>query len=152
MDQETTRPLAETIWWLIPGKVAGMRKPTPEELPELQALGIGAIVSVMDDPANLEAYTQAGIPYKWLPTTGGTAPTLEQCRDLQAFISEQNQHDHAVAVHCTSGRRRTGTILAAYLILQGAPYVAAVQAIQRANPEVELREAQTVFLHALAQE
>lgn len=42
-------PLEESIWWIIPGKLAGMRKPNREELAVLNAAGIGAIVSVMDD-------------------------------------------------------------------------------------------------------
>ncbi|WP_442936366.1 phosphatase domain-containing putative toxin [Nostoc sp.] len=31
---------------------------------------------------------------------------------------------NAVAVHCTSGRRRIGTILASYLIYTGSSYTA----------------------------
>ena len=54
----------------------------PEELTELQAAGIGAIVSVMDDPSNLDLYQQADIPYLWLPTKGGTQPSREQVRGI----------------------------------------------------------------------
>ncbi|MDJ0553115.1 MAG: hypothetical protein QNJ68_01460 [Microcoleaceae cyanobacterium MO_207.B10] len=54
MEEQTTQPIAENLGWVIPGKLAGVGKPTAEELPELQKLGIAAIVSVMDDPSNLE--------------------------------------------------------------------------------------------------
>jgi protein-tyrosine phosphatase len=142
--------IIENLWWVIPGKLAGVRKPTPEEIAALQTVGVGAIVSVMDDPTNLKAYEQAEIPYLWLPTKGGSAPSYEQIQKLKNFVEEQHQLGHAVAVHCTSGRRRTGTILAAYLIQTGLTGETALHMISVANPEVELREAQVEFLKSLA--
>lgn len=97
-------------------------------------------------------YEQASVPYCWLPTRGGTAPSQEQVQELQNFVDQQNQLGNAVAVHCTSGRRRTGTMLASYLIQTGLPCDEAIQVVQAANPDVELREAQTTFLQALAGE
>ncbi|MEB3339637.1 dual specificity protein phosphatase family protein [Okeania sp.] len=147
MEQPTNQPIAENLWWVIPGKLAGVRKPTAEELPELQKLGIGAIVSLMDDPSNLELYEQANLPHLWLPTKGGTAPSREQFQNLQNFIDSQN---HGVAIHCTNGRRRTATALGGYLINSGASYEEAMEMISTANPEIELREAQSIFLQDLA--
>ena len=46
MEQQANQTIAENLWWVIPGKLAGVRKPMAEELTELQAAGIGAIVSV----------------------------------------------------------------------------------------------------------
>ncbi|MBF2051114.1 MAG: dual specificity protein phosphatase family protein [Elainella sp. C42_A2020_010] len=143
--------IADNLWWVISGKLAGVRKPTPEEIAELKAADVGAIVSVMDDPANLDLYQQANLPYLWLPTKGGTAPSREQLQKLQDFVDQQNQLGNAVAVHCTSGRRRTGTMLAAYLIQSGSSYEDAMQTILLVNPNVELREAQTEFLQDLAE-
>jgi protein-tyrosine phosphatase len=152
MEQQATEPIKENLWWAIPGKLAGVRKPTAQEISELQAAGIGAIVSVMDDPSNLDLYQQAGMPHLWLPTKGGTAPTQEQIQKLQHFVDAQNQLGRAVAVHCTSGRRRTGTMLASYLLQSGSSYDEAMQTILDANPDVELREAQIAFLKELAGE
>jgi atypical dual specificity phosphatase len=147
----TIQSISDNLWWVIPTKLAGVRKPASEEITELTKSGIGAIVSVMDDPSNLALYEQAGISHLWLPTKGGTAPSREQIQELQTFIDQQNRLGKGVAVHCTSGRRRTGTILAAYLIKSGLSYDQAIQTIHEANPDVELREAQTVFLQELAQ-
>lgn len=143
-------PIIENLWWAIPGKLAGVRKPTAEEIVELQGMGIGAIVSVMDDPSNLDCYKQAGMPHLWLPTQGGTAPSRDQIQTFQHFVNEQIELGHAVAIHCTSGRRRTGTMLAAYLIRSGLTYDEALQTILAANPAVEMREAQLNFLRELA--
>lgn len=150
MEQQPIQPIAENLWWVIPGKLAGVRKPMVEELTELRAADIGAIVSIMDDPSNLDLYQQANIPYLWLPTKGGTSPSRKQIQEFLDFVDHQNHLGNAVAVHCTSGRRRTGTMLASYLISAGSSYDNAMQAIQSANPEAELREAQTTFLRELA--
>lgn len=144
--------LLESIWWIIPGKLAGMRQPEEHELEVLKAEGIGAIVSVMDDPANLEWYAAAQLPYRWLPTTGGQAPTQAQIAEFSQFVTAENQAGRAVAVHCSSGRRRTATFLGAYLISQGMSYEETVEAIAQANPAVEMRDAQLSFLKALAGE
>lgn len=143
--------LQESIWWIIPDQLAGMRKPTVDELAVLKAEGIGAIVSVMDDPSNLDLYEAVQIPYRWLPTTGGQAPTRAQIDEFSQFVEAQNQAGHAVAVHCSSGRRRTATFLGAYLIQQGARYEEAIAAIAQANPAVEMRTAQLDFLKALGE-
>ncbi|WP_218616820.1 hypothetical protein [[Phormidium ambiguum] IAM M-71] len=74
---EELQPIQENLWWVIPGKLAGVRKPLPEEIAQLKAAGIGAIVSVMDDSANLDLYQQTNLDYHWLPTKGGKAPTVE---------------------------------------------------------------------------
>ena len=150
VEQRPTQPIQNDLWWVISAKLAGVRKPVAEEIEELQKAGIGAVVSVMDDPSNLDLYKSLEIPYLWLPTKGGTAPSLEQIQELQNFVSSQNQLGHAVAVHCTSGRRRTGTMLVAYLIVAGSSYKQAMQTIQNANPDAELRSAQTTFLQELA--
>jgi atypical dual specificity phosphatase len=142
-------PLPESLWWVIPEHLGGMRKPTPEEIPTLTEIGVNAIVSVMDDPSNLNLYQQAGVPHKWLPTTGGKAPTPEQIEEFVQFVDDQNAQSHSVVVHCSSGRRRTGTFLAAYLIKIGHSVEQALATIEQSNPLVELREAQIHFLKSL---
>jgi protein-tyrosine phosphatase len=150
--QPVVQPIEKSLWWVVPAKLAGVRKPTEEELANLQTAGIGAIVSVLDDSSNLALYDEANIPHLWLPTPGGTAPSREQVQNLQGFVDQQNQLGNAVAIHCTNGRRRTATMLAAYLISSGSSYDEAMQMIQSANSDIDLREAQTTFLQALAEQ
>ncbi len=151
MEQQLIQPIVENLWWVIPGKLAGVRKPTVDELSELQTAGIGAIVSVLDDSSNLDLYERADIPHLWLPTKGGTPPSREQIRELQEFVDLSNSRGLAVAVHCTNGIRRTGTLLAAYLISTDATFDRAMQTILAAKPTIDLREAQSSFLQKLAQ-
>ncbi len=145
MEQE---PITENVWWIIPNKLAGVRKPMADELSTLQKAGIGAIVSVMDDRSNLDLYQQENIPHLWLPVKGGTPPYNVQVQQFCRFVEKHNST--GVAVHCTSGKRRTGTLLAAYLIKQGQSYESAIQTIQTAKPDADPRDAQRNFLKALA--
>lgn len=150
MKQQPIESIVENLWWIVPGKLAGVRKPTgATELRELQAVGIKSIISVLDDPANLDLYEQLDFAFRWLPIQGGTAPSRDRVQELASFIDEQHAQGWAVAIHCTNGLRRTGTMLAAYLIYVGATYEAAMQTIHAANPQVELRAAQIEFLQSL---
>ena len=141
-----TQPIAENLWWVIPGKLAGVRKPIADELTELQAAGIGAIVSVFHEPENLALYQQAQIPHLWLPIAIDAVPSRSQIQAFQDFVATQNQLDHAVAVHCSTGRHRTGTLLATYLINTGSTYEAAMKTILAANASIELPTSQATFL------
>ena len=139
-------PIASSLWWVVEGKLAGGRKPENEEILELKELGIGGIVSMMDDPSNLDKYQAAGLAYKWLPTAGGTPPSMTHMFELKRFVDEQNALGNAVLVHCSSGRRRTGTALAAYFILSECSCDDALQKVLTANPDADLREEQINFL------
>jgi atypical dual specificity phosphatase len=144
------QPITKNLWWVIPQKLAGVRKPTADELSDLKTVGIGAIVSVLADRANLDLYNRANIPHLWLPIQEASAPSREQMQQLQDFVELNIRQGLAVAVHCTGGIHRAGTMLAAYLIWHGSTYDDAMQTIQSANPTVELELAQISFLQELA--
>ena len=150
MSAQSLPPITQQLWWVIPQQLAGVRKPTWGELAELRAEGVGALVSLLSDSSNLDLYTQQQIPHIWVPIIGGTAPSLEQLQQIKAFVDHQHSLDIAVAIHCSSGRRRTGTVLAALLIAQGARYDNALATVLNANPEIELRDPQITFLKSLS--
>ncbi|MDJ0591947.1 MAG: dual specificity protein phosphatase family protein [Pleurocapsa sp. MO_226.B13] len=134
------------VWWLIPGKLAGMPRPQLADLPELQRSGIKGIVSVMDEPSGIKEYQEQGFQALWLPITGGKPPTVEQVRQFVNFAEPIIEGNRSVVVHCTSGNRRTGTLLAAYLIAKGENPQQAIARVQKARSTAELREAQRNFL------
>jgi len=139
------------VWWLKPGLLAGMSRPPLEDLPRLYEAGMRGIVSVMDEPSGIEEYQQAGFKALWLPTTGGKAPSVEQVKEFFTFAQGLITQNLPLAVHCTSGNRRTGTLLAAYLIVEGATPEDAITQVQQARPTAELRDAQKQFLTELFQ-
>lgn len=139
------------LWWVIPGNLAGMPRPPLEDLPLLYQTGLRGIVSVMDEPSGVLEYQKAGFAALWLPIIGGKAPTVEQVQQFVTFAEPIITQNQPVAVHCTSGNRRTGTLLAAYLIATGEIPDQAIERIQQARPTAELREPQIQFLHELPQ-
>ncbi len=149
MEKQSVQPIEENLWWVIPGRLAGVRQPTAEELPALRVAGVSAIVSVFHEPSNLELYEQAGIPSVWLPITIDSVPTKSQLQEFLDFVQYQNESGHAVAVHCSTGRHRTGTMLAAYLIKNGLSYSEAMGVVMNVNPEIELPNSQATFLQKL---
>lgn len=137
-------------WWVVPKRLAGVRKPTPADLADLRGEGVGALVSLLSDDSNLNLYQRSQIPHIWVPIVGGTGPTFEQLEQIKTFVDTQNSLGNAVAIHCSSGRRRTGTVIAALLIKASLSYEQALKTVLAANPEIELREAQLDFLKRLS--
>lgn len=126
-----------------------MSCPPLKDLPQLYQSGIRGIVSVMDEPSGIEEYKATGFEALWLPVEGGKPPTLEQVKQFVGFAKSLIDSDRPVVVHCTSGNRRTGTLLATYLIVEGTTPENAIATIQQARPTAELREAQIEFLKNL---
>lgn len=137
------------VWWLEPGKLAGMSRPPLEDLPVLYQAGMRGIVSVMDEPSGIQEYKDSGFQALWLPITGGKSPTVEQVLEFVQFADSLLKKNQVVAVHCTSGNRRTGTLLATYLIVSGNSPDQALTQLQQARPSAQLRDAQKQFLHTL---
>lgn len=144
MSEPTLSP--DYVWWLIAKSLAGMSRPPLSDLPQLYRAGIRGIVSVMDEPSGIDEYQAAGFQALWLPITGGQAPTFQQVEQFRQFAQPLIEQNHSVVVHCTSGNRRTGTLLAAYLVAQGEKPEQAIARIKAVRPSAELREAQENFI------
>ena len=139
-------PYPDYVWWLVPEKLAGMSRPPLEDLTLLYQAGMRGIVSVMDEPSGIEEYREAGFKALWLPITGGKPPTVEQVKQFVQFAEPLLEKNQSVVVHCTSGNRRTGTLLAAYLVAKSENPEKALSLIREVRPTAELREAQREFL------
>ncbi len=154
------------LWWIIPGVLGGMPMPYihPErrmagggglemfddELPELYSAGVRAVVSLLNIPQDASVYESAGFAFLCLPIVDGGAPTFEQAARFIDFISAQRAAGRPVAVHCEAGLGRTGTLLAAYLIAEGAGAGEAIDRVRAAQDGAIESLRQLVFLEQYA--
>lgn len=144
---EDKRDISDFVWWVIPGKLMGVRKPENEaEIAYLMSIGVGGVITLLDDEENHKLYEATNMDFLWTPMKGGTAPGVEQVREASEFISDINSMGKAVAIHCNNGRKRTGTMLAAQLVNQGLNGDQAIAKIQELNSEAQLNELQKDFL------
>jgi atypical dual specificity phosphatase len=155
------------FYWLIDGALAGCRRPglrfpgrrgvgegatdaVADDLLALRELGVGALLSLTEDPLPLGSVEQAGLVGLHLPVPDFTAPSPDQLRAALAFIDRHRADGVAVAVHCRAGQGRTGTVLAAYLIRGGQGAFDAIQAVRAVCPgAIEARD-QVAALEAFA--
>lgn len=125
--------------FVLAGELAGSAFPgwsgdLEEDLQEADEAGITAIVSLTEQPPDLQAIEAVGFRHLHLPVSDFSPPTLSQVREFVAFVDEEREAGGAVLVHCRAGVGRTGTMLAAYLVHEGKSAADAVRAVRRSRP------------------
>ena len=135
------------VWWVEKGTLAGMPMPylAPErrlnqngnrdafkdDLPLLFKIGLRSVVCPLNLPSDEAIYKEAGFDLK----------------DIYKFIKEASK---GVVVNCEGGIGRTGTILAAYYIMDGLSLDHAISKVRFAEPTAIESPEQFKFLENLS--
>lgn len=157
------------FYWLYEGIMAGSARPGGEvgrygtvpqgktlmesiddDLRWLRSQGIGAILSLTETPLPTDALERHEIAALHLPIDDQTAPTQVELLAALDFIDQQRVIGRAVLVHCRIGEGRTGSILAAYLIRQGATPEDALAQLRAIRPGAVSAPSQREALIAFA--
>lgn len=134
--------------WVLPDRVLACAYPRTQAA--LAALAIARITTVVNlhprrhDPIALAAL---GIREAHLPTPDFTAPPLTVLRRGVAVIESAILRGERVAVHCGSGRGRTGTLIACLLVARGESPAESITRVRRMRPGSVETHAQEEAVH-----
>ncbi|MFW5696154.1 MAG: protein-tyrosine phosphatase family protein [Phototrophicaceae bacterium] len=107
----------------------------------LEKAGVTATMSLraeFDD----EAHGLSMKEYSYLPTVDNTPPSLKHIEEGVSFIRNVVKRDGIIYVHCGSGVGRAPTMVAAYLIAEGAATDDAIEQIRKVRPFVRVLPSQ----------
>jgi len=125
--------------WIESDTLAAMARPgrerdLEEDLAWLQSAGIKVLVSLTEEPVPEKALEKYGMEGLHLPVEDFTPPTLEQIDRFLEEVDRARLEGFALGIHCTAGKGRTGTMLAAYLVTRGLSAEEAIAEIRDLRP------------------
>ncbi len=138
--------------YLIPDVLAGSSMPRGrEDLEHLINFGIKVLVTAMEESLDEALVKQVGLEYHYYPVPPYGTPTLQQLNDFVALVNINRVKNQPVAIHCFMGWGRTGTLLAAYLISEGASADEAILEVREKRPNSIETYEQEQILHTFEQ-
>lgn len=100
----------------------------------LRKKGIVALVTLNEHGVDERALRAEDIQWRHVPIPDFSPPTQEQIERFVEIVDEARERGGAVAVHCTAGRGRTGTMLACFLVSRGYSARRAIERVRELRP------------------
>ncbi len=142
----------EGFAWLIPGTIGGsprpgIVRPLQHDLDALKRVRTTTLVSLLEtDTTDLGLLARFGLDIVRCPIPDGEAPEMDEAMRLCDNIVRRLDRDETVVVYCRAGEGRTGTILAAFLVVCGLTAEEALAAARAAKPKWITTGAQERFV------
>jgi atypical dual specificity phosphatase len=121
-------------WIDRPHLAACARPADPAEFAWLRKQGIQLLLTLSEDRPRRDWVDAAGLLVMHVPIIDMDAPTQEQLDQCISALARARAQGMGVAIHCTAGLGRTGTILAAYFVSQGFTARAAIARVRELRP------------------
>lgn len=151
----TLRLQASTLHWLVPGQLGGMARPglvfdEDHDLSALRELGVRRLVSLEPTAFPAARLAAHGIASIHLPIRELAAPAIPAAYVTVVETEDQIRRGEPTVYHCKGGLGRTGTLLAAHLIIRGLAPLHALEELRCIHPRYVQSIAQEHFLDQLA--
>jgi len=128
-------PAPTGFTWIKRPLLAALARPSSaEDLTWLREHGLQVLLALSEDPPRRDWVNDAGLMVFHVPIIDMEAPTQEQLERCVSAIERANAQNMGVAVHCTAGLGRTGTVLAAWFVSQGLSPQSAIARVRRLRP------------------
>jgi atypical dual specificity phosphatase len=117
--------------WVDKPRLAALAMPgSADDLAWLRHNGVEVLVSLSEEPPPRRWVNDAGLMLVHVPVPDMTAPTLRQLELIVDAVDRAVKSGMGAAVHCTAGKGRTGTALAAYFVAKGLSPTAAIEKVR----------------------
>lgn len=152
---ETSTATGVGLFWLLPGRLGGtarpgLKRPLEEDLDELEGAGVTLLVNLEEQATvDLVQLGARGLSSVRFPILDMSAPTVRGAEAFAARIKLLLARGEVIVLHCRAGLGRTGTMLAALLVVEGLSAVDAISSIRALRAYTVQSEAQVEFLHEL---
>lgn len=121
--------------WIDKPRLAALARPrSPDDLAWLRQSGIQVLLTLTEEPLRRAWVNDAGLMAFHEPMEDMEPPTQAQLSRAVQAIRRALEKGLPVAVHCGAGLGRTGVVVAAWMVSNGAAPASAIAKVRKLRP------------------